>query len=301
MPVTKSLVGKWKPATDGERLFHFLATNVAEFHGLKHLAHDDIYGIMRGRELANFVQGVFVLHCFARLLQVAKHYRVKELDNPEKAVSEINYFVMETLGIAKSTCKSFRDLAPLAIEAAAAASKSSKTPSLTVKKEVLAKCHNLFYCYSCGSELDPQAESHIFDSETGEQILNSRYLEFEHLWPHSYGGNSIPENLLPACYLCNREKQNIVSWEWVQLQAFFPNFESGAYDLDGVEFSKIMKIGLHIRAALDYAKINGATLKDSYKLIGPRLNTVSVLQKKDTADFFNLRVHDPETTGIYWG
>lgn len=304
-----SLVGIWKPITDGEKLFHFLASNVTEFNGLNQLLHNDFLGIMRGQDFARFVQGTMILHCFGRVFQAAKWYRDNN-DDQMKAVEQLNTFITDVLGIAKATCKDFDSLAPLAMDAVAASSASSSTPNSRVKAEVLEACNKQFNCYSCGIELDPTAKNEILDEttqlpkkdeKTGRPLQNPNYLEHEHLWPHSFGGNSVAENLLPACPFCNREKKNMASWEWSHVQATLPKFQLGAAYVDGPEVTKNIKISLHIRAAIAYAVKNGTTLKDAYKSIGPRSKEVFMIDNYDTPDFFNLRVHDSQLTGIHWG
>ncbi len=300
MAIADRLIGKWKPATDGETLFHFLIKNVGEFGALEHLRSDFISGVMRGREFMQFTEGAIVLHCFGRLLQAAKWYRNEYSDDPVRATKEIMSFVVDTLGIAKATCSSFDKLAPLALAASAAASNSSKTPNSSEKRKVLVNCNKMFNCYSCGIELDPNAPSDIYD-ENGKSSQNPHYMEHEHLWPHSFGGNSIAENLLPSCPFCNRAKANITSWEWISLQSILPKFEGKSSFINASDHPGQLKIGLHIRVAMAYARINGTTLKAAYSLIGPRLKEIHLVDTNDTADFFNLRVHDFEETGIHLG
>ncbi len=300
MSIEKRLVGNWKAATDGEKLFHFLVENVGEFGTLQHLYSDSMLSVIRGREFMRFTEGAIVLHCFGRLLQAAKWYRVKYTDDAVRGRKEIENFAINTLGITKATCSSFSDLAPLALDAAMAASKSSKTPNQHEKIKVIKGCNKKFNCYSCGTELDPQAPSMILDEITGKMIPNRCYLEHEHLWPHTYGGNSIAENLLPSCPYCNRAKASIASWEWIPLQSIFPNFGEKTDFINAEDHDGHLKVGLHIRVAMAYARRYGTTLKSAYGSIGPRLPKIQLVNPDDTADFFNLRVHDFEETGIYF-
>jgi hypothetical protein len=299
MTIARRLIGKWKATTDGEKLFHFLVKNVGEFRALEHLHEVSVSDVIRGREFMRFTEGTIVLHCFGRLLQAAKWYRVEYNDDPQRARKAIENFAIDTLGIAKATCSSFSELAPLALAAATAASESSKTPNPSVKSKVIKNCNNKFNCYSCGIDLDLQAPSDIIDNDSGKLIPNPHYLEHEHLWPHSFGGNSVAENLLPSCPYCNRAKANIASWEWSPLQSFLPKFEGKSESINASDHNGQLKIGLHIRVATAYARINGTTLKNAYGSIGPRIQDIYLVDSNDTADFFNLRVHDFEETGIY--
>lgn len=300
MSIEKRLVGNWKAATDGERLFHFLVENVSDFGMLQHLYNDSMSSVIRGREFMRFTEGAIVLHCFGRLLQAAKWYRAKHVDDAVRGRKEIENFAINTLGIAKATCSSFSDLAPLALDAATAASKSSRTPNPHEKAKVIKGCKKKFNCYSCGIELDPLAPSMITDKTGIKLIPNPCYLEHEHLWPHTYGGNSIAENLLPSCPYCNRAKASIASWEWIPLQSIFPDFEGRTDFINAEDHEGHLKIGLHIRVAIAYARRYGTTLKSAYGLIGPRLPKIQLVDPDDSADFFNLRVHNCEETGIYF-
>ena len=300
MTIAQRLVGNWKATTDGEKLFHFLVKNVGEFGALDHLHSDSVLDVIRGREFMRFTEGAIVLHCFGRLLQAAKWYRSEYNDDPERACKAIESFAINTLGIAKATCFSFSELAPLALDAAKAASKSSKTPNSSEKRKVLKDCKKQFNCYSCGIELDPLAENIISD-KTGKPIQNPCYLEHEHLWPHTYGGNSIAENLLPSCPYCNRAKASTASWEWIPVQSIFPNFAGKSESIVSEDHNSQLKIGLHMKVVIAYARRNGATLKNAYRSIGPRLPKIHLVDTNDTADFFNLRVHDFDETGIHFG
>lgn len=297
MTIAKRLIGKWKATTDGEKLFHFLVSNVGQFRALDHLHSNVALEIIRGRDFMRFAEGAVVLHSFGRLMQAAKWYRSENIDHPEKGNKAIEDFAIESLGIAKSTCDSFYRLAPLALDAARAACDTSKTPSKSEKEKVNHACRWRYECYSCGTALDPLAPSTVID-ENGKTIPNPRYLEYEHLWPHSYGGNSTAENLLPSCPYCNRAKGNMASWEWSPLQSFIPNYEGCTSAIDYGKHSGQIKIGLHMRVAMAYAKIYGTSLKDAYIAVDHRLDKFNLVNFDDTADFFNVRVDNFKHTGI---
>lgn len=300
MAISDRLVGNWKATTDGEKLFHFLVKNVGEFRALEHLYNDSISDIIRGRDFMRFSEGAIVLHCFGRLLQAAKWYRKEYIDCPQQSNRAIEAFAIETLGISKATCSSFSKLAQLALEAANAASDSSKTPNGREKSKVIKNCKKIFNCYSCGIDLHPDDKADmITDNATGKLIPNPHYLEYEHLWPHTYGGNSIEENLLPSCPYCNRAKSSMASWEWVPLQSIFPKFEGRSEFICEENHPSELKIGLHMRVAISYARKNGTTLKNAYLSVGPRLDRIYLVDTFDTADFFNLRVNDFQESGIY--
>jgi hypothetical protein len=297
-----SFIGLWAPSTAGERLAHFLAGNVESVSGLELRQGRQISSVPRGRAFGEFLEGCVVLHLFGRLIQVAKHLRMSHLDSPEKATARLEAFAIEILGISRGSCLNFDSLALLALEAAESSSKASATPNRGIKRAVLEKCRSVFFCYSCGTQLNPTAKEFLEDPTRSEsRVRNDEYLTYDHLWPHSLGGDSIETNILPACHFCNNAKQHIASWELALIQSVLPKVEFGSTELDGDYITREIKLALHMRAALSYARTNGTSLKDAYIAIGPRSKTILILDPEDTPDFFNLCSHDLSRTGLIWG
>jgi len=118
------------------------------------------------------------------------------------------------------------------------------------------------------------------------------YLTYDHLWPHSLGGDSREENLMVACRFCNVVKSDAVLWQWHLVQSLIPASSLGETLLDAHCLTRHQKMALHSRAALSYARTFGTSLKDAYIAVGPRLPLITILNPDDTADFFNLSIHD---------
>jgi hypothetical protein len=297
-----SFVGKWKSATAGESLLHFLATEVTELRIIDSTARDLFSGVSRSQAISSFLHGVVILHVFGRILQAAKAYRSKHLDDENTCLLLIETFVVDKLNITRSTCQNFSSLAPLALNAARMSRKNSHTISQGKRREIQNEFKNEFRCYSCGCELDPyetrKEVSH--PQKPWRKIPNHRFAEYEHIWPHSFGGDTVIENLAPVCLPCNDAKENYASWEWMQIQSLLPNAELGREILESKHTSRAIKISLHMKAAMHYAKKHGTTLKGALRTIGPREENVMVIDVDDTADYFNLRVHDELRTGIRW-
>lgn len=299
--VTSKFTERWLAVTAGERLVHFLANNVAGLRQMNLGALEDLSGVPRGSVFGDFLQGCLVLHCFGRLIQVAKYFRTVYLDAPDGARSRIEQFAAETLDISGGSCANFDQLAILALDAAERSARSSSTPSRSEKRRVLERCHSIFRCYSCDGVLDPGAsETRLaIDAQgTSKEEHDPAYLTYDHLWPHSLGGDSIEGNLLPACQFCNVAKQHTASWEWTRVQAFLPETELGKDELESKHLTRETKTALHMRAALEYARRNGTTLKEAYLAIGPRPEKITIVDPADTPDFFNLRGHDLARVGM---
>lgn len=285
-----SFTGLWKPTTAGERLVHFLSENADCFSQAPLTPHDTLHGIPRGMCFRDFLHGCLLFHGFARLTQVAKHYRTTCLDDELKALAGIRRFAIEQLELAPGACRRFEELPRVALDAAAAASESSKTPKRRVKKNVLDACNQLYRCYSCDALLDPVLK----DSRA------NNYLTFDHLWPHSQGGDSIEENLAIACRFCNGEKRDAVLWQWHLIQSLVPVTTLGDSSVKSTRLQRTHKMALHSRAAFAYARTFGTTLKAAFAAIGPRLPNIQLVDPDDTPDFFNLTVHDVSRTASLW-
>lgn len=303
-----TFIGKWIPATAGERLLHLLVTDVPDLNAIGASPNTWLANVSRGPALTEFLNGVVVLHVFGRLLQAAKAYRNRNVDDDETSLHQLENFLVDKLNITRSTCSSFASIAPMALEAAKMSSKNNHTVPNKRKKDVQEEFKNCFNCYTCGSELDPFEKNKLvphWDKKKEKRkpwrmVPNGRYAEYEHIWPHSFGGDTIVENLAPVCLPCNDAKENSVSWEWTLIQSLLPTTDLGQPTLESKHTSRAIKVSLHMRAAMMYARVNGTTLKDAFKTIGPREKSVVVIDTDDTPDFFNLRVHDETRTGIQW-
>jgi hypothetical protein len=134
-------------------------------------------------------------------------------------------------------------------------------------------------CYICGVALD----------YTTTKERNS--YTCEHVWPQNYGGDSIPENFLPACGDCNwKFKKDFATWTMLSVQALIRGLDPSEAGLGSVESH--YRIALHYRAAQSYAVRHRMTLREAFLAAGP-WHDVRVLDRGDTADFFNLANHDP--------
>jgi hypothetical protein len=132
-------------------------------------------------------------------------------------------------------------------------------------------------CYICGTYLD----------FTVPQQQNSYTLE--HIWPRAYGGNSIEENLLPACDSCNsRKKRHFATWVMPAVQSLLLGIAPGEQRLSEIEGS--YKFSLHYRAAQKLAAAERLSMKQAFLRIGPWTD-VRIRDADDVADFFNLENH----------
>lgn len=286
--IRSEFVGKWSPATSGEKLLHLLATQVPSLRTQADSMKKVLDDVPRGPSFALFIQGSIVLHAFSRLMQASKHYRGEHHDRPERIDMEIRHFLVDKLNVDKATCPAFDQLISAAVAAAEKSSEASR-PTKRFRADVIREAKGDVYCYSCGGSLDSRISQHD----------NSDYMDIEHVWPHSMGGDTALDNLLPVCTPCNSTRGHLASWEWSRVQAPIHGPLGEEY-LGDKQTSKEEKIALHARAALEYARVHGCTLKAAYRSIGPR-NAVRLLDPSDSCDFFNLYAHNPERHEATWG
>jgi hypothetical protein len=160
----------------------------------------------------------------------------------------------------------------------AVAAAVAKTPaSIARNMRAWATLHHP-HCYICGTDLN-------FDAH---ELINTYTLE--HIWPRAYGGDSVEENLLPACDSCNsKKKRHFATWVMPAVQSLQLGLSPTEQRLREIEGS--YKFSLHYRAAQRVAIEKRITMKKAFLEIGPWTD-VRMLDTDDVADFFNLANHD---------
>lgn len=137
-------------------------------------------------------------------------------------------------------------------------------------------------CYMCGEMLlfaEPPAPAPRYTVYTAE-----------HIWPQSYGGDSIDENILPACRSCNNEKkQGFATWVMTDFQSLNLGIRPSAGAL--ARLSGQHKFALHYKAAQRRARMRKCSLKQAFLDIGPWTDT-SIIDDDDAGHFFNLQNHN---------
>jgi hypothetical protein len=86
-------------------------------------------------------------------------------------------------------------------------------------------------CYLCGIEL-----------VGGHTSLKSRTIE--HLWPLGLAGQTIEDNLLPACKDCNNKRGHGITWAWGPVQSTYESLGQKGQQPEG-----------NVRLALAFARL----------------------------------------------
>jgi hypothetical protein len=260
------------PSTDGERLFLYIRDRV-----LPELDADErvmeAYSAIGGTEkFGHFIGGAIAIQALRRLMAYWGSQQPNVGEN--MYVSSLARFVRVEMFPGLGTEES-ANLARLGV-AAYRVSNIRIPPG--VRKRVIAETINP-RCYLC----DMLLRSSVPES-------SADYLTLDHLWPSSLGGNSIEENLLPACPKCQWYKASSPSWEWFGAHdvVLSPSPSSGA--LRSVPPSA--KIAIHFLKAMEACRDSGKTLKESIRRLGPVRADLECRPNGDMPlTFFDLRTY----------
>lgn len=163
-------------------------------------------------------------------------------------------------------------LARLVIEAS---SSSFRPISPSVRKAVVGK-HGIANCYLCNAEIFEDRESEAADC-----------LTLEHLWPQSMGGDSIEENLVPACQSCQNDTKDTLSWEWLNIHNLVLPPEPSDSALKSV--TRKARTAKHFEHAIQIATDLRMSLKEALLYIGPREPDLNYVKTGMPITFFDLR------------
>lgn len=273
----------WRPTTSGERLLFLLLSNHKEARYLSDaLTQSGLRFARRYGDWSNFLVGASLLHLQQRLIKLGNDIR-ETLPNRLDQIRELR---ARTCDVVQLTPIEYgADFGELIQEILVSAEQMHKEPSAGLKKLVFkagGQC-----CYSCG-----RLFGGIYD-DAPEGLMATA----DHVWPRALGGDSVEENLLPACSSCNSTKGHLATWHmaWIQPVVF-----SDLDEKDGPPpVPREVQMALHMRAATAYARANGTTLRDAFLTIGPR-DRPTKIDLDQGYDFFNMRVHDEARTMVKW-
>jgi hypothetical protein len=120
----------------------------------------------------------------------------------------------------------------------------------------------------------------------------------EHVWPSSLGGDSITDNLVPACANCNVKKGDLVTWEQGSVHEFIYPIDFHLSD-DFPRLPLVQKILLQRRAVVMLAQREQISLKKALLRVGP-FGDLKPLNSDDTWDIFNTQNHLDSLGEVLW-
>jgi hypothetical protein len=257
--------------TAGERLCNFLNHRL-----LAGGAWNDLELLLnttgRSKQLVAFFRQVAAVTLTGRI--VAAGISISDISSIDDVAFQklFTEHLRDTVGIPHRFLNEFYRFSYRAVEAA------TRPIPVSVQKKIRSWAmvrHQ--WCYMCGKSLDFNQNDPV------------RGYTLEHIWPRSYGGDSIEENFLPACQSCNsRKKSNFATWAMPAIQSLLYGIAPEEQRLEEIHGS--FKFSLHYRAAQERAMQKRSTLKDAFLEIGPWTSTRFV-DADDVSDFFNLENH----------
>jgi len=264
-------LAKFKPTTAGEHLFQLLLRELVDEDSYRQVATSAVLDLGgRAEGLSDYMLGVTTLNFLARLIKKAE--RVLAMDDATLHHGAMIQYLLETVGLAQRG----DDLHDRVVRMALDAAKNSKRPIKDSAKKAVREGRVEAPCYLCGAmcthgQADAQA------------------IRYEHIWPASYGGNSAPENLLPACEKCNEKKKDMLLWHTGALFSFVLKPEPSADELTSI--GRREKIARRIQDVLREAIASECTLKEAALALGPAdFTSVTILNTADAVDYFNFNL-----------
>jgi hypothetical protein len=240
--------------TDGERLFiairdqvltpdNLLSSDWRTVESVLHLVSGSL-------DFPEYVRGAVAIHAVRRLLR----YWDAQYDvgiAPELAVRRVSKFISEDVFPTLEQALAVR----LARLVTAAVRVSRKSPTQTVRKAVIPQ-RSPIQCYLCARALSAQAPPG-----------DPQEVTIEHIWPQSIGGESVEDNLLPACVDCQNEKKDLFSWEWFGVHNLVLPPEPSVDALRSVP--RGARIARHYFHVMNVCREDQISLKAGFMRVGP--------------------------------
>ena len=265
------LAFKHRFTTSGERLYYFMRTWISEGTSL-----DEAFFWLRfldnAEKWSEFIAQLIAVSLTGRVITAGRS--LNEL-YPNDALYEREFrsYLNGYLSIDKDSLNTLIRFALPAVSA----SQSSIPHGAGCELRSWARAEHPV-CYLCGNNVS-------FSDENDDRAYTA-----DHIWPVSFGGESIIENLLPACRQCNgQHKRDFATWAMTNIQAIILRMNPSEDDFRRVQ--GMHRFALHHRRVQQLAIDDGLSLKEAYLRIGPSGDLRSI-DPNDVAHFFNLANYD---------
>jgi hypothetical protein len=268
----KRLANKNYPiVTKGEGLYRYLRTQL-DSEGSLYASTRWLAQFNRSLQWCSYIEEFMALNLAGQLIGSGKFLRSK-FENSAIFESEYRSVLREQMDLDRNSFDRLFRLANDAIDASLEDIADGTRSALTTWAKA-----NHPNCYLCGRTM-------IF----GQQECDLKYT-LDHVWPRDFGGDSIAENLLPACKECNgKHKTNYASWAMTNIQSILLGFEPSENKIKRVTGSS--RFAIHHRHVQATAVELQLTLKDAYMLVGSS-EEIRVIDALEFGHFFNLANHN---------
>lgn len=181
----------WKPVTNGEEMFLKIHSSTGGALRLESDLDPDFDTLISAEDFTDFVRLAATMEVFSRCVRDARRYlEVNPSAGSIALIRELRAKVALPMPLWQD--KEFGELARLV-----GLSAIRKQRDKDVEKSAIAAVAAV--CYMCGVTLNRKKGK--ADTYT-----------IEHIWPISFGGDTVEENLLPACADCNSKRGSMLSW-----------------------------------------------------------------------------------------
>lgn len=285
---------KYELVTAGERLAYLISTKL-----LAHVPWGKLSPALlatgRSEQLIEFFEELTVINLTCRIVATgtsllkAREGRKARLPSDPGFVADYRGYLRENLHISREHIELIYRQADRAL----AAVSNDLTASEGSRLRRHAQVHHR-HCYMCGVDLNfGEHERAPIDEDPIHRVdrerRNAHRYTCEHIWPQSYGGDSVEGNFLPSCDSCNTSKKmGFATWAMAGVQALIFGLAPSANELARVEGP--YRFAMHYYAARRLAQKKNTTLKNAFLGLKPWAD-VRVGDPGDSGDFFNLETH----------
>lgn len=262
-----------KPVTAGERLFLLIRGEVLDTTGSQHAKWASLRTLLDhvgGRpEFGGYVKGAVSVHAMRRLLRFWQAERLLTADEA-RYVRKVSQFVGEEVfpGLGDELTRRLS-------RAVIAAEDASFKPIPAGVRSRLLRDQRRVQCYLCSGTLDSQAPKG-----------DAEFLTLEHLWPTSIGGDSVEDNLLPACTRCQHVTKDTASWEWLNVHNLVLPAAPSVNSLRSVQ--RPVRYARHYFEAMGICEEQGLTLKEAFLRLGAMKPDLTHIKTGFPLTFFDL-------------
>ncbi len=273
-----------KDATDGERLCTFLKQNVID-REIWPALQSALVATGRDEEWGTFVEEAVSTHLTGRVVTVGASI-AEEMGG--KAAIDTREFEHRVCNVIDETTRSSLGSRKIKDRFYALTARAVRATFGSVteadEKILRSEADRPFRCFLCNREL-VMAQGHAVQNLSKDD--RELAVEYEHVWPRSYGGNTAAENLALACHGCNQRKSNFANWAMVDVQSLVLGWNPSDDALKSVAGSR--RFALISRNVFRLAHEESLTLKQAHLRIQSRIAAKPKVRRLvDAADFFNL-------------
>ena len=277
-----------KDITAGETLCTFIKRHILDARQWSELTKS-LSATGRGEQWAGFVEEVVSTQLTGRLVtagkSIAENLGGKDMLDMFQFEQEVNAMTRETtlISIGKREQNKLLDLIKKAVRATYG--KVSDADKQILREEFGVRPN----CYLCNLPLVLRVDA--FKNPTDDQ--QKRAVEYEHVWPRAYGGDTTIDNLALSCNDCNQRKDCYANWSMVDIQSLVLGFNPSDQSLSRIAGWR--RFAMLSYAAHKLAEKESLSLKDAHLRLQCKIAVPRVRRPADVADFFNLISHMENT------